>query len=340
MTEGFQWIRPGYKLVKAKLEWNVDDYQSIFELGSEEIRRNSPTFFSQESPNSRWQLRLHGEGRDISINVMHINSEGVLSFVDPFLLKFALLNGKGQKVLQQMISTQPNENRIPLSKLETYSYPHSNGSLTVYFKIFFHLKSKYILRNNPLVFCTDQLVTQLEELFDKMPFSDVNFIIQDREFPAHKNILVTRSKVFASMFEHPTKEQFTNEIEIEDIEPEVFRELLHFIYTGRVSSDNMDTLAAGLLIAADKYLLDGLTMICEDYLSRYISPDNCVELLLHGDLENPSVHLKEAAKYFLRYPSRVMATDKWETAKEENPALLCDIQEFVFSCKNNFCIES
>jgi hypothetical protein len=88
-----------------------------------------------------------------------------------------------------------------------------------------------------------------------------------------------------------------------------------------------------LLIAADKYLLDGLKMICENYLLRYISPENCVVLLLNGDLENPTERLKEAAKYFLRYPTQVMATANWKTTKEEDPTLLCNIQEFVFSCK-------
>ena len=34
--------------------------------------------------------------------------------------------------------------------------------------------------------CTDELSTQLEELFDKMPSSDVNFNIGGRQFPAHK----------------------------------------------------------------------------------------------------------------------------------------------------------
>jgi hypothetical protein len=42
------------------------------------------------------------------------------------------------------------------------------------------------------------------------------------------------SKYFAAMFQHPTKEQSTDQIKIEDIEPQVFQELLRFIYTGRV----------------------------------------------------------------------------------------------------------
>jgi hypothetical protein len=85
--------------------------------------------------------------------------------------------------------------------------------------------------------CTDELSTQLEELFDKMPSSDVNFNIGGRQFPAHKNILAARSEIFDAMFKHPMKKQSTNnQIKIEDTGPEVFEQLLRFIYTGRVST--------------------------------------------------------------------------------------------------------
>jgi hypothetical protein len=49
----------------------------------------------------------------------------------------------------------------------------------------------------------------------------------------------------------------------------------------------METMAAGLFIAADKYLLDELKMKCENYLLYHMSPENCAVLLLHGHLRNP-----------------------------------------------------
>jgi speckle-type POZ protein len=162
-----------------------------------------------------------------------------------------------------------------------------------------------------------------------MPLSDVNFKVHDREFPAHKLILAARSEVFASMFQHPTKENLTNQIKIEDIEPDVFQELLRFIYTGRVSTATMETMAASLFIAADKYLLDQLKMTCQNHLLHHMSPENCVVLLLTGDLQNPTKPLKEAAKFFRRLPSQVMATERWAKLEEENTRLLCQIQKFL-----------
>jgi hypothetical protein len=95
----------------------------------------------------------------------------------------------------------------------------------------------------------------------------------------------------------------------------------------------MESLAAGLLIAADKYWLDQLKIECENYLLVHMSTVNCAELLLHTDLLFPTERLKkESVKYFWRFPEEVMTTDKWKKVKQENPDLLCKIQEFV--CRN------
>ncbi len=82
-------------------------------------------------------------------------------------------------------------------------------------------------------------MTQLVNLYlyDDMQFSDVNFNIGGREFLAHKNILAARCKYFAAMFQHPMKEQSTNQVKIEDIEPEVFDHLHGACTFGQVGDD-------------------------------------------------------------------------------------------------------
>jgi speckle-type POZ protein len=59
-------------------------------------------------------------------------------------------------------------------------------------------------------------------------------------------------------------------------------------------------MAVGLLIAADKYLLEELKVKCDNYLIREMSPDNCIELLLHEHLPGSAKsELKELATHFL-----------------------------------------
>jgi speckle-type POZ protein len=150
----------------------------------------------------------------------------------------------------------------------------------------------------------DRIPHQLEEMFEKMTLTDVNFDIRGRKIAAHKNILAMRSPVFAAMFQHPTKEMQSNKVEVKDIDPDVFQEVLRFIYTGKTQPTAMNKMAPNLLAAADKYLLEDLKIQCETHLIRQMSAENCLELL-SLTTHHPAEHLKKnAIEYFRRYPSK------------------------------------
>jgi speckle-type POZ protein len=353
MAEVFNWIRPGYELVTVKLERNVP--LSFLARQTEiwptrvRLQLTSP----QETPNSKWQLHVEDHGTAITIRAKHFNSAGkCVDFVEPALVKMSIVNKKGTKVLQQMLSSTPTTSYVTFNlsskDLIESKCQQSDGTFTFYCKILKFLthvvKSKSIASSaDPPVLavdCSGGLVSYFEELFDDMSLSDFSFNIGGREFPAHKVILAARSKYFAAMFKHPTKENSTNQVNIEDIEPEVFQELLRFIYTGRLSSATMESMVANLFIAADKYLLDELKNECENYLLRHMSPDYCLVLLLHGDLQNPTHPLNVAAKFFRLSPNQVMATDGWKKLEEENLVLLREIEQFVICFRvNHFIVQ-
>ena len=81
----------------------------------------------------------------------------------------------------------------------------------------------------------------------------MTLLVGNQEFKGHKNILASRSPVFAAMFEHDLKEKRENRVEIADIDSDVFKELLNYIYTGTVQS--MDQFALDFLAASDKVSL-------------------------------------------------------------------------------------
>ncbi len=342
MAEVFKRFRPGYELVKSNFEWDVQVpfLQTTQGNGG---RIDSSLFSPKETPDSKWNLGLSDEKTKMSLRVWHYNSSGQnVNIADPVLVKISIFNKKNMKVLQEISSFQPNSKVLPFKLIKEMVISKSdcqeeNGSYTFACKILSHKKKESSVSSTDppgiAMNCSNGLITHLEKLFGGMHLSDIIFNIDGREFPAHKSILAARSEVFAAMFQHPTKENLTNQITIEDVEPEVFHELLRFVYTGRVSLEKMESLAAGLFIAADKYLLDDLKLECEIYLLHNMSPDNCAVLLLHGELTNPTEHLNEAAKFFRHYPSQVMATDGWKRMKKENPASLFNILEFVYRYK-------
>ena len=107
-------------------------------------------------------------------------------------------------------------------------------------------------QNNSIQFKVPEcrLSEDLSGLFESQKFSDVILCVGGKEFYVHKAILGARSPVFAAMFEHEMEEKKQNRVEITDMDPEVLREMLRFIYTGK--APYLDKWDAELLAAADK----------------------------------------------------------------------------------------
>lgn len=63
-------------------------------------------------------------------------------------------------------------------------------------------------------------------------------------------VSIARSPVFAAMFEHEMEERKTKRVTIADIDADVLKEMLLYIYTGQ--TPNLSRIADCLLAAADK----------------------------------------------------------------------------------------
>jgi hypothetical protein len=89
---------------------------------------------------------------------------------------------------------------------------------------------------------------------------DVEFIVMDKTFPAHKAILAARSIVFATEFKkkQPGKDG-RHQIRIDDVEPSTVNKFLHFIYTGELMGALADE---ELLKLAYHYQLSTLVKLC------------------------------------------------------------------------------
>jgi len=76
------------------------------------------------------------------------------------------------------------------------------------------------------------ILSHLALLLNSEKGSDIQFIVKGEKIPAHSLILEGGSPVFAAMFEHDMTESSSRTVVVEDIEPGVFRQLLHYLYTG------------------------------------------------------------------------------------------------------------
>ena len=103
------------------------------------------------------------------------------------------------------------------------------------------------------------LVDQLWEACKKKHQTDVLFKVGDRSFFAHKFILAARSPVLAAMFHADMIESRTGTVEIDDVDPDIFRQFLRFVYTGQVDGP----LGKDLKRVADKYDVKTLLALCK-----------------------------------------------------------------------------
>lgn len=160
---------------------------------------------------------------------------------------------------------------------------------------------------------------------DRALYADVTIVCQDREIPANRVMLATRSEVFSAMFSHPTKEAASGRIEISDVDGAVFERMLAYIYTG--FAPNVHPIAdelLQLLIAANKYALEELKTICVRELARMLSCENVLEMLRVGD-QHEAASLKDAAFAFLVKRHDVFMDKNfkvlWHKFKEAHPDL-------------------
>ncbi|GAB4859910.1 BTB/POZ and MATH domain-containing protein 4 [Ancistrocladus abbreviatus] len=184
-------------------------------------------------------------------------------------------------------------------------------------------------------------------LLENMEGSDVVFDVAGEKFHAHKLVLAARSPVFQTeLFEKLDEDK--QEIVVTDMEPKVFKAVLHFIYRDTLmegedmtpsssccESSISDMLIAKLLAAADKYGLERLRRLCESCLCKDISVSSVAKILALAD----SCHATELKAVCLRFAAEnlaaVMRSDSFMYLKENCPSLQSELLKTVAGCEED-----
>ena len=160
---------------------------------------------------------------------------------------------------------------------------------------------------------------------EKDKFTDVKISITNDgsaspvNFFAHKAILAARSPMFAKMFKHDLLESATSIITLSDIDSEVFKELLTYIYTGK--APNIKVLASLLLSAAEKYQLGRLKAMCERQMSYGLEVKNAAEILVLAHTCRANELKKNALMYIIKHRNEVRKTKDWEKVHDSRELL-------------------
>jgi speckle-type POZ protein len=103
--------------------------------------------------------------------------------------------------------------------------------------------------------------------------ADVKFKVGGETFCAHRCVLAARSSVFRAQLLGPTKMNTNTFIRITSMKASVFKAMLYFIYTDSLpdmEEDDVILMAQHLFVAAKRYELGRLKLLCAEKLSNYM----------------------------------------------------------------------
>ncbi|XP_033218006.1 speckle-type POZ protein B-like [Belonocnema kinseyi] len=183
-----------------------------------------------------------------------------------------------------------------LPKVDLYDFIQSDFRFLLMFKF---IEGEYVE--------VQPTLKTLSSLFENETFADFTIVARGKEFKVHRAVLATASAVFEAMFLSQMKEQQENQMSIDDIEPDVIKEMLRFVYTGAVH--NIKDHAEKLLIAADKYRLENLKGFCGRQLSKSIDAENVMNVLILADTYRDSTLRQSALKFINKNLKAILQKD-------------------------------
>ncbi|CAL5011090.1 unnamed protein product [Urochloa decumbens] len=164
---------------------------------------------------------------------------------------------------------------------------------------------------------------------------DVTFLVGGETIEAHKIVLAARSPVFKAEFFGTMMESGTSRVTVEDMQPEVFRALLHFIYNdllpdmGGLDGNDYRDMMWHLLAAADRYAMDRMKLVCQSTICKNLDVGTVATTLALADQYNCD-RLKTACIEFIASPMNkdaVAATQGYANLKRTCPSVFIDLFE-------------
>lgn len=306
-------------------------------------------FFGGDGEDKIWQLELYpgGKHKDYKDHVsLYLNCKTANLITTDFKIKIE--DYEGSLVSHIIPETEKNPQTTASTSHQDFGVDKAWGYRKfVERKKLFGTSEKLLPNDTLTVVCslkvyldpTDHVETRmaklinedpstnfLGDLYDTKKLSDVIFIVKGKTFDAHKCVLASCSAVFEAMFTNEMKEKETSEVKIDDVEANVFTEILRFVYTGKV--EKPEVLASDLLFVADKYDLKNLKIYSQQEMLKNLNVETAVKYLVLSDLHSCDPLKQEVIEYISRHSTGVVKTDGWKQMIKSYPHLVAEIFEY------------
>jgi hypothetical protein len=163
-------------------------------------------------------------------------------------------------------------------------------------------------------------IRHLTELFVKQVNCDVQFCFGENQLiGGHVYVLASRSHVFATIFQSQLQEM--GQVFIKDFPLKVFKELLHFIYSGKTITPLTEETAKSLFLAATAYVIPDLKRECADFLLKSVKVKNAINLMIWAHLNSVEDIEEVALSYAARHGRKIVFQKDFEMLMKNYPEL-------------------
>jgi hypothetical protein len=167
-------------------------------------------------------------------------------------------------------------------------------------------------------------------LFDSIS-ADVDFIVGNMEvhIPAHRCILMARSPMFHAMFSAHMCEASSGKIFVPDFDADTIQEMLHFLYTDRLSdTEVLRAKADALLFIALKYQILALITLCEAHFISQLSDTTVMDILNLAEDACDFCLKEKAIQYIVQNQSSVLQMKEFSQLPQ---GLITEVQSAIDS---------
>ncbi|CAN6356500.1 unnamed protein product [Urochloa humidicola] len=352
----------GRRAVTDSHSLTIDGYSASRKIPNQWFTRSQPF----EAVGHRWRIRYHPnvagwiDGHISLYLELEVDSfYGVYRITDPVDFKFTLLNHAGNPVHSRGVEAhvfceQSRRNgfeefikwddlarsgclrddsftvRCDITVFEDWAEDDSGGGSAA--------ASPAVPAVARVVVPPSDLREHMYNLLWKKQGADIVIDVAGESFDVHGWILVARSPaVFEAelLAATATKEKLPSgttrrRMEIKGVEPKVFKAMLHFMYTDALpgmEEEEVVGMAQDLLVAADRFEIERLKLMCEEMLCKRIDVDTVAVTLAVAE-EHGCHALKAACLQFVARPGNmkaVMETEGFEKVKDRCLPLMLDV---------------
>jgi speckle-type POZ protein len=171
-----------------------------------------------------------------------------------------------------------------------------------------------------------QMVSHLTELFEKQVAVDVKFVVKSQPIGAHVNVVVPFSPVMAAMLDNDRfQEGLTKTVHIDDMEPDVFKEMLRYLYTGTVPQ--LEKMAESLFVAADRFQIQGLKFLCQQRMLSKLNKDNVIRYLVLAHLHSVPELVGKCYSIIVSNVKEIRVQPEWKQLLSSYPHLFFEASD-------------